>query len=51
MSRISRVTALDEIAAAGAAPEPEVPALAKMTPAEQEKVRQDYMDNFIKRLP
>lgn len=49
VSRISRVTAIDE--AAPATPEPAPPALAKLTPAEQEKVRQEFMDNFIKRLP
>jgi hypothetical protein len=49
VSRISRVTAIDE-----QAPPPlpaESPVLSKMTPAEQERVRQEYLDNFIKRLP
>ena len=49
VSRISRVTAIDE-----QAPPPleaAAPALAKMSPEEQEKIRQEYMDNFIKRLP
>lgn len=51
VSRISRVTALDESAAPAPEPEPEIPSLARMTPAEQDKVRQEYLDNFIKRLP
>ncbi len=49
VSRISRVTAIDE-----ETPPPlesRTTALSKLAPAEQEKVRQEYMDNFIKRLP
>jgi hypothetical protein len=49
VSRISRVTAIDEGPAAAPAVPP--PALNKLTPAEQEKARQEFMDNFIKRLP
>lgn len=49
VSRISRVTAIDE-----QTPPPlptESSSLSRMTPAEQEKIRQEYLDNFIKRLP
>lgn len=49
VSRISRVTAIDEETPppveAGSS------ALSRLTPVEQERIRQEYMDNFIKRLP
>lgn len=49
VSRISRVLSIREGPAA--APVPPAAPLAKLTPAEREKIREAYLQNFIKRLP
>jgi hypothetical protein len=49
ISRISRVTAVRP--AAEAAPEVEPARLDKLTPAERDKIRHEYFENFIKNLP
>jgi hypothetical protein len=50
VSRISRVLSIRE--GPGVAPRPAAPGvLEKLTPAEQEKIRAQYFDQFIKKLP
>ena len=50
--RISRLCRVVEIRPAVAAPPPPEPApLEKLSPAEREKIRHAYFDNFIKNLP
>jgi len=49
LSRISRVVSIRE--GPTTPPVRRAAPLEKLTPAEREKVRQDYLDNFIKRLP
>ncbi len=49
VSRISRVVSIRE--GPTTAPVRTPPPLEKIPPAEREKIRQAYMDNFIKRLP
>ncbi|HEY4246271.1 MAG TPA: glycosyltransferase family 39 protein [Lacunisphaera sp.] len=49
VSRISRVISIRE--GMTELPKPAPVPLEKRTPEEQEKIRQQYMDNFIKRLP
>lgn len=48
VSRISRVVAIKE---GPAAPRPPPPPIEKLSPAEQEKIRQQYFQQFIQRLP
>jgi hypothetical protein len=50
VSRISRVVSIREGPLAPPA-RPAAGAMDRLTPAEREKVRQQYLDNFIKRLP
>jgi len=49
VSRISRVVSIGDgpVVRPATAPQP----MEKLSPEEREKVRQEYMDNFIKRLP
>ena len=49
VSRISRVVSIREGPTTPPVRPP--PSLEKLTPAEREKIRLDYLDNFIKRLP
>jgi hypothetical protein len=49
VSRISRVLSIRE--GPSTPPVRTATPLEKLTPAEREKVRQEYLDNFIKRLP
>lgn len=49
VSRISRVTAIHE--GTRAAPQPPPTPLDKLTPAEQEKIRKEYFERFIQKLP
>jgi hypothetical protein len=50
VSRISRVVSIREGPTAAPAPPP-AGAIDRLSPAEREKIRQQYLDNFIKRLP
>jgi hypothetical protein len=50
VSRISRVVSIDD-GAAPAAPAPAAAPAAKLSTEEREKVRQEYMKEFIKQLP
>jgi len=49
LSRISRVTAVNPTGAPALPAEPT--SMEKLTPAEREKIRQEYFDHFIKNLP
>lgn len=49
VSRISRVVSIHEGATASSVRPP--PPLEQLTPGEMDKIRQEYLDNFIKHLP